>query len=64
MINNTIANTGDQIQFTRYGFVITGKVTRVKDVSVIASVSDSDAIKLKLDTHLTAVSHKHYIIVT
>lgn len=61
-LNLQKAVIGNNIKFTRHGEVFVGEVSRVREESVIVKLNDTDANTLKLETPLTVVSHKHYII--
>lgn len=60
MVENKVANKGDRIRFERLGYTIIGEVVRVKEESVLVSISEYDAERLKIDTPITVVSHKNY----
>lgn len=57
------AKDGDMIKFSRHGLELTGEVHQVRESSVIVKLSDEDAEYLKLDTPLTIVSHKNYVLI-
>ncbi|WP_158318813.1 DUF2187 family protein [Robertmurraya kyonggiensis] len=61
-MNSQKASLGDRIQFSRNGEQFIGEVTRIREESVIVKLNDTDANYLKLETPLTVVSHKHYIV--
>lgn len=63
-MDNTLAQVGDHIEFKRNGIAVIGEVIRVKAGSVLAKISDYDAERLKLETPITVISHKHYKILT
>jgi uncharacterized protein YkvS len=63
MTTDKIAKEGDKVLFERNGIVIIGKVSKVREESVIVTISKSDADALKVDTPLTVVSHKNYQII-
>lgn len=54
---------GDIVKFIRNGMMIMGKVLKVREASVIVSISNDDAEALNLDTPFTIVSNKNYVIV-
>jgi uncharacterized protein YkvS len=58
-----VANTGDKILFQRKGQKITGKVVKVKEESVLVSVTQQDAKLLHIETPITVVAHKNYQLV-
>lgn len=58
-----IALKGDNVFFKRSQQSIIGEVITVKDESVIVKISESDAIKLNIETPLTVVSHKNYKVI-
>jgi uncharacterized protein YkvS len=62
-MTNKIAKEGDKILFERNGFVIKGEVCKVRELSVIVTISKSDAKELNIDTPLTVVSHNNYQII-
>lgn len=53
------ANIGDIIEFTRKNYLITGKVIKLLDNSVIVELSTMDSIP----NEKTVVSHKHYTVI-
>lgn len=57
-----IANEGNRISFDRHGATLIGEVIKVKEQSVVVSISSHDASILKIDTPSTIVSHNHYVI--
>lgn len=57
------ANIGDLIRFRRSGNEIVGEVCNVKDSSVIVKISEYDAEKIQIETPVTVVSHKHYVVI-
>lgn len=57
------AKDGDIVKFTRHGIELTGEVHQVRESSVVVMLSDEDAEILKLDTPLTIVSHKNYVVI-
>ncbi|WP_449621549.1 DUF2187 family protein [Robertmurraya sp. Marseille-Q9965] len=61
-MNSQKAEIGDRIQFSRNGEQYVGEVTRIREESVIVKLNETDADYLKLETPLTVVSHKHYVI--
>jgi uncharacterized protein YkvS len=63
MDQRVIASEGDKITFHRHGFGFTGEVVKVREESVLVSISQQDAEQLNIDTPITVVSHKHYDIV-
>ncbi len=58
-----IALKGEKVLFKRNTFFILGEVVKVNEGSVIVKISESDAVKLKIDTPLTVVAHKNYKII-
>lgn len=57
------AKDGDIVKFSRHGLELTGEVHQVRESSVVVKLSDEDAEYLKLDTPLTIVSHKNYVLI-
>jgi uncharacterized protein YkvS len=62
MMADSKAKEGDKILFERNSMLIIGEVCKVREESVIVTISKSDAEELKIDTPLTVVSHKNYQI--
>ncbi|HLU23098.1 MAG TPA: DUF2187 family protein [Bacillaceae bacterium] len=62
--NKKVAKIGDKVIFTRQGYSIVGKVTIVKEESVIVYISNMDAKRLKIDTPVTVVAHKNYKVLS
>lgn len=63
MSEKRTATTGDTILFNRNGIKIIGKVIKIREESVIVSVSQKDAAKLRIETPITVVSHKNYQLI-
>jgi uncharacterized protein YkvS len=63
MSEKRMANTGDKILFNRNGIRIIGEVVKVREESVIVSISLKDAVKIKVETPITVVSHKNYQLI-
>ncbi|MDQ0229847.1 DUF2187 family protein [Metabacillus malikii] len=63
-IDGKIAKEGDKILFTRNGIEMIGEVFKVREESVIVSISKADAYLINVETPLTVVSHKNYQIIT
>ena len=57
------ATYGDTIQFKRNGLIIQGVVEMYRENTVLVSISDSDAAKLLLESPITLVNHKNYIVI-
>lgn len=64
MMADKIAKEGDKILFERNGLLIKGEVSKVRELSVIVTISKTDAEELNIDTLLTVVSHKNYQIIS
>ncbi|WP_394237845.1 DUF2187 family protein [Niallia oryzisoli] len=62
MTGQIIACEGNRITFTRNGYQISGEVLKVKDASVLVSISQQDAELIQIETPVTVVAHKHYQI--
>ena len=62
-VNDKMAKEGDKILFTRNGIEIAGEVYKVREQSVIVTISKNDAYIINVETPLTVVSHKHYQII-
>lgn len=60
MGEKTLADTGDTILFHRQGQQFTGKVVKVKEESVLVSLTHQDAKLLHIETPITVVAHKNY----
>lgn len=60
LMDKQIAREGSLISFQRNGFNIFGEVVKVKEDSVLVSISSADAKRLNIETPITVVSHKHY----
>lgn len=54
---------GDTIQFERKGFVLQGKVSKVRDNSVIVDIDKKAQLALDLANAKTVVNHKNYTII-
>lgn len=63
MAADKIANEGDKILFERSGLAIVGEVVKVREASVIVSISKNDAEGINVETPLTVVSHKNYQLI-
>jgi uncharacterized protein YkvS len=63
MTTNQLAKEGDKVLFERNGLVIIGEVFKVREASVIVTISKSDAEGINVETPLTVVSHKNYQLV-
>jgi uncharacterized protein YkvS len=63
MAADKIANEGDKVLFERSGLVIVGEVVKVREESVIVSISKNDAEGINVETPLTVVSHKNYQLI-
>ena len=61
-MTHRIANEGDKIEFLRNGLEIVGEVIKSTENSVIVAISNSDAIRINVETPRTVVSHKKYRI--
>lgn len=62
MAPKIIAKEGNKIMFNRHGLELTGEVVRVREESVLVSISQHNAELLNIETPVTVVSHKHYQI--
>lgn len=58
-----IAKVGDLIEFSRNGFIIIGQVIKVREESIVVSISDEDAELIKIETPITVVSHSNYKLI-
>jgi uncharacterized protein YkvS len=63
MTPNQLAKEGDKVLFERNGLVIIGEVFKVREASVIVTISKSDAEGINVETPLTVVSHKNYQLI-
>jgi uncharacterized protein YkvS len=63
MTTNQLAKEGDKVRFERNGLVIIGEVFKVREASVIVTISKSDAEGINVETPLTVVSHKNYQLI-
>lgn len=57
------ASFGDTIKFERNGFTVFGRVESYREHTVIVSISDADAAKLHLESALSLVNHKNYVVI-
>ncbi|MFJ6211617.1 DUF2187 family protein [Lysinibacillus sp. NPDC092081] len=57
------ASYGDSIQFKRNGLIIQGAVEMYRVNTVLVSISDSDAARLRLESPITLVNHKNYTVI-
>lgn len=54
---------GDTIQFERNDLTISGVVETYREHTVLVTISDLDAARLRLESPITLVNHKNYTVI-